>query len=68
MIAVIDENEYIPFFIDLKTGYYGKNLSFRTNKRVVSMIETALENTMSDYLEYTEENKKVKEYSIKLQK
>ena len=63
LLAVIDENEYIPFFIDLKTGYYGKNLSFEANKRVVSMVETALENAMTDYLEHTEENPKAEEYS-----
>jgi len=62
--AVIDENEHIPFFIDLKTGYYGKNLSFETDKRVVSMLETALENAMTDYLEHTEENPKAEEYLI----
>jgi hypothetical protein len=45
LLAVIDENEYVPFFIDLKTGYYGKNLSFEANKRVVSMLE----NAMTDY-------------------
>lgn len=64
LIAVIDENEYIPFFVDLKTGYYGKNLSFETNRRVVSMLETALENAMTDYLEHTEENPKAEEYLI----
>lgn len=64
LLALIDGNEYIPFFIDLKTGYYGKNLSFETNKRVVSMLETALENAMTDYLEHTEESPKAKEYLI----
>jgi len=64
LLAVIDENEHIPFFIDLKTGYYGKNLSFETDKRVVSMLETALENAMTDYLEHTEENPKAEEYLI----
>ena len=64
LLAVINENEYIPFFIDLKTGYYGKNLSFETNKRVVSILETALENAMTDYLEHTEGNPKAKEYLI----
>ncbi len=64
LLAVIDKNEYIPFFIDLKTGYYGKNLSFETNKRVVSMLETALENAMTDYLDHTEENPKAEEYLL----
>ncbi|MDM8542882.1 hypothetical protein QUF90_17540 [Desulfococcaceae bacterium HSG9] len=63
LLAIIDKNEHIPFFIDLKTGYYGKNMSFETNKRVVSMVEAALENAMTDYLEHTEENPKVEEYS-----
>ncbi len=65
LLAVIDKNEHIPFFIDLKTGYYGKNLSFETNKRVVSMLETALENTMTNYLEHAEESSKTKEYLIR---
>ncbi|RLC08196.1 MAG: hypothetical protein DRI57_24450, partial [Deltaproteobacteria bacterium] len=64
LVAILDGNEHIPFFIDLKTGYYGKNLSFETNRRVVSMLETALENTMTDYLEHTEENPKAKEYPL----
>ena len=64
LLAIIDGNEHIPFFIDLKTGYYGKNLSFETNKRVVSMLETALENAMTDYLEHTEGNLKAEEYLI----
>jgi len=64
LVGIIDESVYFPFFIDLKTGYYGKNLSFETNKRVISMLETALENLMSDYLEHTEENPKIKEYLI----
>jgi len=64
LIAIIDENEHIPFFIDLKTGYYGKNLSFETNTKVVSMLETALENAMTDYLDHTEENPKAEEYLI----
>jgi len=63
LLGVINEDVYLPFFIDLKTGYYGKNLSFEANKRVVSMLETALENAMTDYLEHTEENPKAKEYS-----
>lgn len=64
LIGIINKDVYFPFFVDLKTGYYGKNLSFETNKRVVSMIETALENAMTDYLEHTEENPKAKEYLI----
>ena len=66
IVAIIDESEYIPFFIDLKTGYYGKNLSFETNKRIVSMLETALNNTMTNYLEHTENNPKIEEYRIKV--
>jgi hypothetical protein len=64
LIGIINEDVYFPFFIDLKTGYYGKNLSFETNKRVVSMLETALENAMTDYLEHTEDNPKAKEYQL----
>jgi hypothetical protein len=64
LIALIDKSEYIPFFIDLKTGYYGKNLSFETNKKVVSMLEAALNNAMTDYLEHTEKSTKIEEYLI----
>ena len=64
LLGIIDENEYFPFFIDLKTGYYGRNLNFKSNKRVVSMIETSIENTITDYLEHTKENPKAKEYLI----
>lgn len=64
LVGIINRDVYLPFFIDLKTGYYGKNLSFETNKRVVLMIESALENAMTDYLNHTDENLKVKEYRI----
>ena len=64
LLGIINEDVYFPFFVDLKTGYYGRNLSFETNKRVVSMLETALENAMTDYIEHTEQNPKAKEYLI----
>ena len=54
----------MPVFIDLKTGYYGKNLSFAANKKVVAMIENAFEKTLTDYLEHTEEQPRLTEYRI----
>jgi len=65
LLGVINKNEYFPFFIDLKTGYYGRNLRFETNKRVVSKLETALENVMTDYMEHTDENQRLTEYLIR---
>ncbi len=62
LIGIINKFEYLPIFIDLKTGFYGKNLSFDSNKRVVSMLETAFENTLTDYLEHSEENSRLTEY------
>jgi hypothetical protein len=62
LIGVIDGNEYLPIFIDLKTGRYGKNMSFNTDKKVAAILESALENTLADYLEHTEENQRLTEY------
>ncbi len=64
LVGIIGETEYLPIFIDLKTGYYGKNMSFDANKRVVSMLETAFKNTLNDYLEHNEENPRLTQYSI----
>lgn len=54
LLGIINDNEYLPIFIDLKTGYYGKNISLKANKKVVSMLEKSLENTLVDYVEHTE--------------
>ena len=64
LVCVIDETEYLPIFIDLKTGYYGKNLSFDANQRIVSMLDTAFENTLKDYLENGEDNPTLTEYQF----
>jgi len=64
LLGIINEFEYIPIFIDLKTGIYGKNMSFETDKRVVSVIQNALENVLTDYLEHTEESPRVTKYLI----
>lgn len=54
LLGIINDNEYLPIFIDLKTGFYGKNISFKTNRKVVSMLEKSLENTLVDYVEHAE--------------
>jgi hypothetical protein len=64
LVGIINKTDYIPIFIDLKTGYYGKNLSFGANKKVVAMIENAFEKTLTDYLEHTEEQPKLTEYRV----
>lgn len=64
MLGIINNCEYLPIFIDLKTGIYGKSMSFDASKNVVSMLETALENVLTDYLEHTEKNSRLTKYPI----
>ncbi len=64
LIGIINEHEYLPIFIDLKTGVYGKNMSFNANKQVVLMLETAFKNVLIDYLEHTEEHPRLAKYPI----
>jgi len=64
LIGIIDDNEYLPIFIDLKTGVYGKNMSFNASKKIAMMLESAFQNTLTDYLEHTEENPKLTEHII----
>ena len=64
LIGIIDGSEYLPIFIDLKTGYYGKNMALNADKKVASMLESALENSLTDYLEHTEENPRLTKYII----
>ncbi|MEA3416343.1 MAG: hypothetical protein U9R02_09350 [Thermodesulfobacteriota bacterium] len=64
LLGIINEREYVPIFIGLKTGFYGKNMSFNASKKVVSMLETAFENVLIDYLEHTEENPRLTRYPI----
>ena len=63
-MGIINDNEYLPIFIDLKTGLYGKNISFKAKTKVVSMLEKSLENTLVDYIEHTEENPRLTSSSI----
>ncbi len=62
LIGVINEREYIPIFIDLKTGRYGRNMRFSASREVASMLERAFEEVLSDYLEHTEEEPKLTRY------
>jgi len=64
LLGIINEREYVPIFIGLKTGFYGKNMSFNASKKVVSMLETAFKSVLIDYLEHTEENPRLTRYPI----
>ncbi len=64
IVGVINEQEYLPIFIDSKTGVYGKNLSFESDKKVVVMLETAFQHVLTDYLEHTEEHPTLQRYEI----
>ena len=64
LLGVIHEQEYLPSFLDLKTGIYGKNLSFQANSRVVSMLNTALVEVLTDYLEHTDATPRLTRYTI----
>ncbi len=53
LLAIVGD-DCLPIFIDLKTGRYGKNLSFNASREVVSMLERAFETALLDYVEHTE--------------
>jgi hypothetical protein len=63
-LGVVNSEHYIPIFIDLKTGRYGKNMSFAASREVVSMLERAFEETLLDYLEHTEEDPRFTKYAL----
>jgi hypothetical protein len=64
LVGIINDREYVPLFIDLKTGIYGKNLSFETDKRVVKMLEKAFEQVLSDYIAHTETSPRLTIYDL----
>lgn len=64
LLGLIDNTEFFPIFIDLKTGYYGKNMSLDAERKVASMLESAIMNSLDDYLEHTEKNPRLTVYSI----
>ena len=64
IVGIINDHEYLPVFIDLKTGIYGKNLSFETEKRVVDMLEHAFQQVLTDYLEHTEAHPRLTRYEL----
>lgn len=64
LLGLIDNTEFFPIFIDLKTGYYGKNMSLDAERKVASMLESAIMNSLDDYLEHTEENPRLTVYFI----
>ncbi len=65
LLGIIHDQEYLPIFLDLKTGIYGKNLSFQASSRVVSILNTALVDVLTDYLEHTEATPKLTKYVVR---
>lgn len=64
IVGIINDQEYLPIFIDLKTGVYGQNLSFDAEKRVAEMLEQAFHSVLRDYLEHTEEQSTLTRYDL----
>jgi hypothetical protein len=64
LLGIINEHEYLPIFIDLKTGVYGKNLSFGASRQVVSMLNKTLVDVLTDYLEHTEEEPRLTRHQV----
>jgi hypothetical protein len=64
LLGIIEEQEYLPIFLDLKTGVYGKNLSFTASHQVVSMLQKTLEDVLTDYLEHSEDTPKLTRHFI----
>ncbi len=65
LLAVVG-SDLIPIFIDLKTGRYGKNMSFKASKNVVSMLESAFEEVLLDYLEHTEDEPRLARHPLEI--
>lgn len=64
IVGIINEQEYLPIFIDLKTGIYGQNLSFDADKRVAEMLEHAFQSVLQDYLDHSEEYPTLTHYDL----
>ena len=62
--VVANITDFIHFF-HLKTGIYGKNLSFQASSRVVSILNTALVDVLTDYLEHTAATPKLTKYVVR---
>jgi len=48
----------------LKSGIYGKNVSFKADKKVTSILENSLKDTLIDYIEHTDGNPRLTKVSI----
>ncbi len=64
LLGIIGEREYLPLFIDLKTGVYGRNLSLDSRKKISSVLENAFRRVLIDYLEHTEKAPRLTRYTI----
>jgi hypothetical protein len=63
LVAVVGE-DFSPLFIDLKTGRYGKNMSFSAEKNIVSMLQNAFEKVLLDYLEHADDEPRLTRYPM----
>lgn len=64
LLGVLGDREYLPLFIDLKTGVYGKNLSLKANKKVASKLQAAIQRALLDYIEHTETEPRLVRYPV----
>ena len=66
LVAIINNEKFIPIFIDIKTGKYGDNLSLGINKKQDSIILNSFEKCIYDYLNHTEENPLLEIIGVKI--
>ena len=64
LLAIINDQEYLPIIIDLKKGRYGENLSLKADKDTVRAIESALIDVIGDYRHHTEETPTLTAYYV----
>ncbi|MBC8444197.1 hypothetical protein H8D83_01285 [Candidatus Woesearchaeota archaeon] len=64
IVCFKSKNEYLPVFIDLKKGRYGRNLSFNSDKKTVAIINDNLEKVIIDYLTSTSDNPLTTYYAV----
>lgn len=66
IVGVVGDVDYIPFVIDLKKGQYGRNLSFNASKETQRFINNALDGSLYDYLNNSEENETATIYEVEI--
>ncbi|MDP2691632.1 MAG: hypothetical protein U1C97_00180 [Candidatus Gracilibacteria bacterium] len=64
LLGILGDREYIPLLIDLKSGQYGRNMSFQINRKLVSHMHSQMNAVLRDYLAHTDEEPMMTVYEV----